>query len=89
MTQKREAIKIGITKGRGWQAAIKRSSGFTYHDIRIQKTVVGRLEDIFYLEDFLHEKWSHYKKEMPESFGGHTECFEIRDEIIKSIPKEV
>jgi len=89
MTHKREAIKIGITKGKGWQAALKRSSGFTYHDIRIQKLVVGRLEDIFYLESYLHEKWSHLKKTMPESFGGHTECFEINEDIIKSIPKNV
>lgn len=89
MTQKREALKIGITKGKGWQAALKRSSGFTYHEIRIQKTVVGRLEDIYYLESYLHEKWADFKKEMPEKFGGWTECFEINDDIIKSIPKSV
>lgn len=89
MTQKREAIKIGITKGKGWKAALKRSSGFTFHDIRIQKTVTGRLEDIYFLEDYLHELWSDYRKHMPESFGGHTECFEINEDIIKSIPKTV
>ena len=88
-THKREALKIGITKGKGWQAAVKRSSGFTFHDIRIQKTVTGRLEDIYYLEDFLHEKWAHLQKEMSEKFGGWTECFEIDDEIIKSIPDTV
>ena len=85
-TYEREAIKIGITKGKGWKAALSRSSGFTFHDIRIQKTVTGRLEDIYWLEDYLHEKWQHKRKEMPQKFGGHTECFEVCDEIIKSIP---
>lgn len=89
MTMKREAIKIGITKGKGWKAALKRSSGFTFHDIRIQKTVTGRLEDIFYLESYLHEMWQDFKVVMPETFGGHTECFEVKDDIIKSIPKNV
>lgn len=89
MTHKREAIKIGITKGKGWQAALKRSSGFTHHEVRIQKTVTGRLEDIYWLEEYLHEKWSHKSKSMPLAFGGHTECFEISDDIIKSIPSNV
>ncbi len=89
MTQERECIKIGITKGKGWKAALKRSSGFTYHDIRIQKTVVGRLEDIFYLEQYLHEQWQHERYVADERFGGHTELFNINNDIIKSIPKSV
>lgn len=88
-TLERECIKIGITKGKGWQATLKRSSGFKYHDIRIQKTVTGRLEDIYYLESYLHELWADEKYVSPNRFGGHTELFNVKDEIIKSIPKNV
>ena len=88
-TMERECIKIGITKGKGWQAALKRGKGFPYHDIRIQKTVVGRLEDIYYLEEYLHEKWAHESYTSSERFGGHTELFNMNEEIIKSIPKNV
>lgn len=88
-TLKRECIKIGITKGKDWRAVIRRSKGFRFHDIRIQKTVTGRLEDIFYLEDYLHELWQDYRHYTDKAFGGHTELFELKDEIIKSIPKSV
>lgn len=86
---KRECIKIGITKGRDWKAVLKRASGFPFHDVRIQKTVVGRLEDIYYLEQYLHELWGHQKYESPLKFGGYTELFNINQDIIKSIPDSV
>lgn len=88
-TLKRECIKIGITKGKGWKATLTRASGFPYHEVRIQKTVTGRLEDIFYLEQYLHEMWQDEKYISDEAFGGHTELFNINPEIIKSIPNSV
>lgn len=89
-TQARECVKIGITKGRNWQAAIKRSRGFSGFDIRIQKIVEGPLEEVFYLEDYLHELWSEYKYTLSEGhFGGHTELFQLDKlkDILASIPK--
>lgn len=85
-TFEREAIKIGITKGRNWKDVIKRSRGFTGYDIRIQKVVSGPLEKIYNLEQSLHKQWQDKKLKPSAKFGGHTECFEVDDEIIKSIP---
>jgi len=85
-TQEREAIKIGIAKGKNWKDVIKRAQGFTGYDLRIQKVVSGTLEDIFYLEQYLHELWSHKKLKPTQKFGGWTECFELDQEIIRSIP---
>jgi len=89
-TSKRECIKIGIAKGKDWRHVIKRANGFTGYDIRIQKTVTGRLEDIYYLEQYLHELWGDYKYTASRKFGGHTELFKIEQlrPILKSIPKE-
>ena len=86
-TCKREALKIGIAKGRTWKDVIKRSKGFKGYDIRIQKVVNGPLEEIYYLEQYLHEQWQEYRLEPSEKFGGYTECFQVKNEIIKSIPK--
>ena len=85
-TFEREAIKIGIAKGRNWKDVIRRSKGFTGYDIRIQKVVSGPLEQIYYLEEYLHEMWAHKRLRPSSKFGGHTECFEVDDEIIRSIP---
>lgn len=91
ITNKRECVKIGITKGRNWKAAIKRSSGFNGYDIRIQKIVPGTLEEVFYLEDYLHELWADYRYYGASKFGGHTELFEINklSEILASIPDKI
>ena len=86
ISMKRECIKIGIAKGRNWKDVIRRSNGFKGYDIRIQKVVHGRLEDIYYLEQYLHEKWSDRKYKSEWKFGGHTELFELDDAIIKSVP---
>lgn len=86
-TQQREAIKIGITKGTSYRDALVRASGFKGYEIRIQKLVKGTLEEVFWLENYLHELWAHKRLEPQEHFGGHTECFEMDDEIIRSIPK--
>jgi len=90
-TNIREFVKIGIAKGKDWRHVIKRANGFKGYDLRIQKTVSGRLEDIYYLEQYLHELWSDYKFKPSIRFGGHTECFDISKlpEILKSIPANV
>lgn len=87
-TSERVCIKIGIAKGRNWKDVIRRSGGFKGYETRIQKVVPGQLEDIYYLEQYLHELWSHKKYKSPWKFGGHSELFELDDEIIRSVPKE-
>jgi hypothetical protein len=88
-SMKRECIKIGIAKGTNWKHVIKRSAGFKGYEIRIQKVVQGPLEEIFYLEQYLHEKWQHQRFSPESKFGGHTECFILNDEIIRSVPDSV
>lgn len=87
-TFEREAVKIGITKGTSFKDAIKRSLGFKGYDIRIQKLVYGPLEEIFNLEQWLHELWLEERYKPTQKFGGWTECFNIDKlpEILKSIP---
>ena len=91
VTFDRECVKIGITKGRDWRHALKRAKGFNGYDVRIQKTVVGRLEDIFYLEDYLHELWVEHRYYGSHVFGGHTELFNIEKlpEILRSVPDKL
>lgn len=90
-TDIRECVKIGMAKGRNWKDAIKRAGGFKGYDIRIQKIVTGGLEDIYYLEQYLHEKWSEYRYYDTLKFGGHTECFKIEKlrEILLSVPEKL
>jgi hypothetical protein len=90
-TFERACVKIGIAKGKDWRHVVKRANGFKGYEVRIQKTVTGRLEDIYYLEAYLHELWSDYKYVSPHRFGGHTELFQIGKlpEILKSIPDSV
>lgn len=87
-TYERETVKIGITKGTNFRDAIKRSMGFKGYEIRIQKLVKGPLEEIFYLENYLHELWQDESFRPSVKFAGHTECFNIEmlPEILKSIP---
>lgn len=85
-TSERECLKIGIAKGKDWRHVIKRSNGFKGYEIRIQKIVHGTLEEIYYLEQMLHEQWQHLSYRPKHNFGGKTECFVISDEIIRSIP---
>ena len=90
-TFEREAVKIGMTKGTNYRDAIKRSKGFDGYEIRIQKLVKGTLEEVFHLEQYLHEKWSDEKYKPKQKFGGWSECFNISalPQILKSIPNEV
>jgi len=87
-TLKRECLKIGIAKGTNFKDIIKRSKGFTNYDIRIQKTYVDTLYNVWNLEQFLHTHFAEYKYKPSEKFGGHTECFEICNEIIQAIPSK-
>lgn len=91
VSMKRECVKIGITKGRNWKDAIRRSGGFKGYEIRIQKTIPGKLEDIYYLEDYLHEVWQDHRYYGSHKFGGHTELFDIDklSEILASVPNEI
>lgn len=90
-TNLRECVKIGITKGKDWRHAIKRSGGFKGYDIRIQKTVAGTLEEVYYLEDYLHELWSEHRYYGSHRFGGHTELFILDklSEILASVPDKL
>jgi hypothetical protein len=86
-TLEREALKIGIAKGTNFRDVIRRANGFNGYEVRIQKVVQGPLEEIFYLEQYLHELWDHKRLKPSQKFGGHTECFEVDTEIIRSVPK--
>ncbi len=90
-TFERTCVKIGIAKGKDWRHVVKRASGFKGYEIRILKTVTGRLEDIYYLEQYLHELWKEYKYISEWTFGGHSELFKIDKlkDILKSIPDKV
>ncbi len=88
-TQERECLKIGIAKGKNWKDVIKRSNSFRYYDIRIQKTVSGTLEEVYHLEQYLHELHQQKKWIPKHKFSGHTECFEFSPEILNSIPNKL
>lgn len=88
-THKRVCIKIGITKGTSNKDVIGRTSHFKGYDTRIQKIVHGTLEEVYYLEQYLHELWSDKKYTSEWKFGGHSELFELDQEIIRSIPDTV
>jgi hypothetical protein len=82
-TFERECLKIGITKGKSWKDAIKRSKGFDGYEIRIQKIVEGTLEEVYNLEQTLHAEFKEFQFHPSNSFGGKTECFEIS--ILKNV----
>ena len=90
-TNRRDCVKIGITKGTNYRDAIRRSSGFKGYEIRIQKLVQGTLEEVYYLEDYLHELWASHRYMDSHRFGGHTELFNIDQlkNILASIPDRI
>lgn len=90
-TLKRECVKIGITQGTSNKDVLERASHFSGYDVRIQKLVFGPLEEIYYLENYLHELWSDHRYMESHKFGGYRELFLIDklQDIIKSIPKNV
>lgn len=87
-TCEREVLKIGITKGKTWKDAVKRSLGFKGYDLRIQKTFSGTLFEVWSLEQALHKKWSHKSKKPSIKFDGWTECFcpSILNEVLNGEP---
>ncbi len=82
-TQKRECIKIGITKGKSYKAVSTRAGGFGAYEHRVQKIIKGTLEEVYNLEQTLHRDFCADKYEPIEHFGGHTECFNI--EILRDV----
>jgi len=85
-TNKRECLKVGIASGKNWKDVLRRSKGFLNYDIRIQRTYSDTLFNVWKLEQALHEQFKQYSYTPETSFGGWTECFEIRKEIILAIP---
>lgn len=88
-TNERVCLKIGITKGKNKTDVFKRFNGFKGYEARVQKLVYGTLEEVYYLEQYLHEMWDHKRWTSPWKFGGHRELFEIDTDIIRSIPDKV
>lgn len=76
-TNVRECIKIGITKGSSYKAVSTRAGGFRVYEHRVQKIVKGTLLEVYQLEQRLHERFKSERYIPPESFGGHTECFNL------------
>ena len=87
-TMKRECLKIGIASGRNWKDVLKRSRGFNGYEIRIQRTYHDSLFNVWTLEQALHEEYKQFKYIPQQKFGGYTECFEIKKEIILAIPAQ-
>ena len=87
-THQRECLKIGIAKGRTWKEVLKRSRGFKGYDLRIQKIYHDTIYNCWCLEQALHKEFAKYSYKPSKKFAGHTECFEIRKEIILAIPSK-
>lgn len=88
MTNKRECLKVGIASGKNWKDVLRRSRGFNHYEIRIQRTYHSTLYNVWALEQALHEEFKHYQYTPEHNFGGYTECFLIKNEIILAIPSQ-
>ena len=86
-TWERECIKVGIASGKDWRHVIKRSRGFKYYDLRIQRTYHDTIYNCWKFEQELHAKYKHDKYVPIIKFGGHTECFKISSLILQEFPK--
>jgi len=82
-TEKRECIKIGITKGSSYKAVSSRAGSFRVYEHRVQKIIKGTLEEVYNLEQTLHREFESQRYYPAELFGGHTECFNI--ECLRSV----
>jgi len=87
-TNERECLKIGIAQGKNWKNVLKRSRGFNGYDIRIQKTYHDTIYNCWCLEQALHKEFQKYHYKPKKKFGGHTECFQIKKEIILAVPSK-
>ncbi|MEK9894881.1 MAG: GIY-YIG nuclease family protein [Burkholderiaceae bacterium] len=88
LTHERECLKIGIATGKNWKDVLRRSRGFAGYEIRIQKTYRDTIYNCWCLEQALHREYAKYSYKPKQKFGGHTECFELRTEIIQAIPSK-
>ena len=88
-TMERVCIKIGITKGTSNKDVLNRVGHFKGYDTRIQKLVFGTLEEVYYLEQYLHDLWDHKRYISEWKFGGYKELFQLDNEIVKSIPDSI
>jgi hypothetical protein len=86
-TWERECIKVGIASGKDWRHVIKRSRGFKYYDLRIQRTYHDTIYNCWKFEQELHAKYKHDSYAPKIKFGGHTECFKISSLILQDFPK--
>lgn len=82
----RECLKIGVTRGTSNKAIINRSRGFDGYEVRILKMYKDTLLRVFQREQELHNYWQSLSYSPEKKFPGHTECFEVSDEIIKCFP---
>lgn len=85
-TNKKIAYKIGITKGKSDKDILKRIKHFKGYEVRILKSFKGTLLEVFTREQALHKKWKKYQLIPDKKFGGMYECFELRQEIVKTFP---
>lgn len=85
-TNVRECLKIGITKGTNFKDVKRRANGFKGYEYRLLKIVKGSLEEVFNLEQSLHKLWANKRHFSSKKFPGHTELFDLDDEIIRSVP---
>ena len=87
-THERECLKIGIAKGRTWKGVVKRSRALNGYDLRIRQIHHDTIYNCWKLEQALHEEFAKYSYKPKEKFGGWTECFQIKKEIILAIPSK-
>lgn len=86
-TLERECLKIGITKGTSNKDVITRGSQFRHYELRIQAVFKATLEEVYHLEQYLHEKHQKDRVKPKLKFGGHTECFSLG--IFKEVLAEI
>jgi hypothetical protein len=82
----KECLKIGVTRGTSNKSILERSRGFKGYEVRILKMHKASIKEVFELEQRLHTYWRHKKYIPIKKFPGHTECFEVDSDIIKTFP---
>jgi len=90
-TSERVCVKIGITRGTSNKDVLKRAAGFKGYEPRIQKLFMATLEEVYNLEQELHNKFSMHSYKSEWKFGGATELFsiDILPDILRSIPNKI
>lgn len=90
-TSERTCVKIGITRGSSNKDVLKRAAGFKGYEPRIQKLFMATLEEVYNLEQELHNKFSTHSYKSEWKFGGSSELFQIEKlkDILAELPKSV